>query len=32
MDVMFTCDPVYRALHKPNNDGAPEGMSFCFLI
>ncbi|CAA3017388.1 nipped-B isoform X1 [Olea europaea subsp. europaea] len=24
MDVMFTCDPVYRALHKPNNDGAPE--------
>ncbi|KAL2552247.1 PHD finger family protein [Forsythia ovata] len=24
MDVMFTCDPVYRALHKPNDNGAPE--------
>ncbi|CAI9780691.1 unnamed protein product [Fraxinus pennsylvanica] len=24
VDVMFTCDPIYRALHKPNNNEAAE--------
>lgn len=28
MDIMSACDPVYRALHKPNDVGAPDGRSY----
>ena len=28
MDIMSACDPAYRALHKPNDIGAPDGRSY----
>lgn len=28
MDIMSACDPSYRALHKPSENGLLEGWSF----
>ncbi|KAK6155028.1 hypothetical protein DH2020_009276 [Rehmannia glutinosa] len=32
LDVMFACDPAYRALHKPNHNGALDARNFALLV